>query len=100
MGLLVRSKAYVRGNLSSPTSAEVSGEMDKALERPWFVSSKQSGLWHVAYSIGPARIACGSRIKVQGAQLEVPEGQRICSKCLLKMAKALGGQYRIVNVGD
>ena len=68
----------------------------------WFFKATRSQVWHVM-KVGNEFVSiCGKDRGDAGgcAGFMVPDGERICSKCLHKLEKALGEAHRIVNVGD
>jgi len=61
-----------------------------------------SQVWHVIKELDCDCTICGVSLigTIVEGTLAVPNGERICSKCLHKLEKALGEAHRIVNVGD
>jgi len=67
----------------------------------YFFRPIRSHMWHV-YGGGSGFTCCDVRISGLCGDVEhiLPEGAHMCSDCLRKLQKALGGQYRIVKDGD
>jgi hypothetical protein len=73
-------------------------EPDRGL---WFFNMTGSQIWHVTTTQALTSL-CGKVLDYYRGvgTYAVPNGERICSKCLHKLEKALGEAHRIVNVGD
>lgn len=65
--------------------------------------AQKSKVWHIQEPrmADYARTICGeSTNPAWTAQCELDAGERVCKHCLRRLEAALGGRYRITDIGD
>ena len=68
-----------------------------------FAKAPKSKVWHIQEPrmADYARTICGERTNlVWAVQCDLDDGERVCKHCLRRLEAALGGRYRITDIGD